>query len=468
MSTPRLHLHRFSILALGVLLGACDGATAPDPGPSAVEITAAPQVLFAGYSSQLAAAARDEDGDTRSDPVTWTSSDPRLARVSATGLLEGVAPGRVTLTATAGPRSVEAVVEIMAAPPHPVLAVGPRHACAIATDGAAYCWGQNNFGQLGDGTTNTSDVPVRVAANVSFVAVGAGQAHSCGLTSEGVVYCWGSADAGVLGRPGVMAPCAGDFRYLCGKLPQPVAGDRRYARLSVRWNHACALTADGEAYCWGSNGDLQLGAAVPGPPCSTSSSRNGVACSPEPLRVQGETRFADVSTGTYTTCGLTAEGVAHCWGYGGRTVHESRYSEIALWNRELCGVLPAGSTRCASAGGAFATLAGDPGLRMVSLFWDGGCGLGADARAYCWGSNDRGGLGDGTLASRAAAAPVAGSIAFASVRTIGYFSCGISVDGVAYCWGWTEGIARVEAAAQGCCVVAPARLVTPIRFRTNL
>jgi len=69
---------------------------------------------------------------------------------------------------------------------------GFEHACGLTTDGAAYCWGDNGNGQLGDGTTDSSTVPVPVTGGLTFKAVNAGSYHTCGVTTEGAIYCWGT------------------------------------------------------------------------------------------------------------------------------------------------------------------------------------------------------------------------------------------------------------------------------------
>jgi alpha-tubulin suppressor-like RCC1 family protein len=77
--------------------------------------------------------------------------------------------------------------------------VGASHACALTPGGAAYCWGANYTGSLGDGTTTPRSIPVPVVGGLTFTNLSAGGAHTCGVTRERIAYCWGQAGGGQLG-----------------------------------------------------------------------------------------------------------------------------------------------------------------------------------------------------------------------------------------------------------------------------
>ena len=137
------------------------------------------------------------------------------------------------------------------------LNVGTQHTCGRATDGTWYCWGLNNFGQLGTGATGPescagapcSSTPVRVSAGSNLTAVFAGRRHSCGVTSAGAAYCWGENVYGQLG----------DGTTTNRLTPVAVAGGLTFASLSPIVYHTCGLTTAGVAYCWGDNPDGRLG-----------------------------------------------------------------------------------------------------------------------------------------------------------------------------------------------------------------
>jgi hypothetical protein len=140
-----------------------------------------------------------------------------------------------------------------------VLSAGEDHACGVTDAFATYCWGSGNFGQLGAGQgVFPPTVLLSVAGGLRFVSVSAAADHSCGLTNDGAAYCWGRNDKGQLGN----GPEIEFSRFV----PVPVSGGLRFASLTARANHTCGVTAAGEAYCWGENSVGQVGdGARPGP-----------------------------------------------------------------------------------------------------------------------------------------------------------------------------------------------------------
>lgn len=130
------------------------------------------------------------------------------------------------------------------------LAVGGVFACGLTSSGAAYCWGQNNEAQLGDGSTIGRETPVQVSGGFTFSSITTGGAHACGLTSAGVGYCWGSNGSGRLGIGSGVANSGA---------PVAIAGSLRLSSISAGADHACATTTAGLGYCWGLNNLGQLG-----------------------------------------------------------------------------------------------------------------------------------------------------------------------------------------------------------------
>src|SRR5881628_2321203 len=174
---------------------------------------------------------------------------------------------------------------------------GDAHTCGVTAGGAAYCWGFNSVGQLGDGSTMNRLSPVLVAApaGVSFAAVDAGDFHTCGVTAAGTAYCWGANGSGQLG----------DGTMIDRSSPVPVQAPAgvSFAAVTAGAAHTCGVTAAGAAYCWGDNGFGQLGDGT-----TTSQS------SPVLVQAPPGVSFAAVTAGRLHTCGVTPAGTAYCWG----------------------------------------------------------------------------------------------------------------------------------------------------------
>jgi alpha-tubulin suppressor-like RCC1 family protein len=126
-----------------------------------------------------------------------------------------------------------------------------RHTCGLTGTGAAYCWGENTFGALGNGTTSDSPVPVPVSGGIAFVELIAGGfiGHTCGLTDDGAAYCWGENERGQVG----------DGSNADGLEPSPVAGGLLFTRLDAGFRHTCGRATTEAVYCWGSGAAGQLG-----------------------------------------------------------------------------------------------------------------------------------------------------------------------------------------------------------------
>ena len=183
------------------------------------------------------------------------------------------------------------------------ISIGNEYSCALTQDGTVACWGRNEHGQLGDGTTTNRSVPVAVTGGalagktVTHVATSAW--HSCALTQDGNVACWGGNDYGQLGdgtTTNSSVPIAVTAGVLAGKT---------ITRIAIGAWHSCALTSDGVVVCWGYNYDGQLGDGT------TTNRSVPVAVTGGALAGKIVTHFA---TGSVHSCALTSDGVVACWG----------------------------------------------------------------------------------------------------------------------------------------------------------
>lgn len=346
------------------------------------------------------------------------------------------------------------------------IAAGLNHSCAITGSGALYCWGYNFRGQLGDGTNATRYTPVPVAGLVSGVlAVSAGGQHTCAITTGGAAWCWGYNDGGQLGDGSTEARLT----------PTAVSGLGSGAvRVSAGNSHTCAVTSTGAARCWGANAGGQLGDG-------SNIDRHA------PVAVSGlGSGVAGISAGGLApeqfSCAWLASGGARCWGgnaYGQLGDGSNGASNVPVSVTGLTGVtglsagidhacaVASGNARCwgSNAGGMLGDgtsvgssnspvavvvaplTAPEPpqrvplrGVQRVVSYGFGfhNCALTLAGGARCWGQNDRGQLGDGSLTSRHTAVDVTGLASGVTAIAAGSrHGCAVHHGG-AVCWGGND------------------------------
>ncbi len=273
------------------------------------------------------------------------------------------------------------------------IAAGGFHSCGLTAAGAAYCWGSNGYGELGDGTTNNTTAPVAVSGGFTFISLAAGDQHTCGVTTGGAARCWGRNGSGELG----------DGSTTDRSTPTAVAGGLTFTTVTVKSSHTCAITSAGAAHCWGRNFNGQLGDGTTSPFSSV------------PVAVSGGHVFGMIAAGSDHTCGVTTAGAAYCWGF-------NDYGQVGD------GSATSRSTPVAVSGGlTFAS---------VSIGGNGfTCGRTTAGAAYCWGVNNVGQLGDGTTTSRLTPVAVGGGLTFTSVDAGFAHVLGVVTNGSGYSWG---------------------------------
>ena len=301
---------------------------------------------------------------------------------------------------TTGPEAVPALAVSSTAAPltFSMVALGGWHTCGVVPTHYAYCWGLNNDGQLGDGTTQNRSRPTPVSRQLRFIQVDGGYSHSCGVTMANLAFCWGLSDHGQLG-----------FGGLSSKLqPIAVAGGLRFRQVSVGPYHSCGVTTDDRGYCWGDNSRGQLGDG-------TGTLRR------TPVPVAGGLRFRRIDTAGYT-CGLTTGDKVYCWGGGNGTPGSSKLVPTAIpGGRSFrqasvgCGIAADRKGYCWDNYGQPSALAGGLSYNTLAVGLVHACGVTTGNRAYCWGSNSTGALGDGTETDRAAPTAVLGGLSFSGV-----------------------------------------------------
>lgn len=253
------------------------------------------------------------------------------------------------------------------------LASNNRHTCALMHDGALFCWGDNEFGQLGDGTQERRLHPARIELP-PVASVSTGYGHTCSATMQGDVYCWGNnqgLQVGTGGEP-LGPPQLTPFR-----VPN-ISGIRS---VTAGYGHSCALDRDGAVYCWGYNGFGQ---------CAAPASMLTIAV---PRRVAGLRTVAKLVAIKNHTCALQSDGELLCWG-------DNKLGETGVPEATMVETPSVVNVALPDDAGA------SPRVRDIGLSFASSCALRTDQHVVCWGQNEFGQLGNGELDAAGNAKPV--------------------------------------------------------------
>ena len=218
--------------------------------------------------------------------------------------------GNNTTTSSSAPVAVSAFTDGATAVS---ITAGGSHTCAVLNTGAVNCWGRNFNGQLGNGTTTDSLVPVAVAAftdvSATAVSITAGSYHTCALLNTGAVNCWGYNGDGRLGNGTTtdsLVPVA---------VSAFTDGSATAVSITAGNYHTCALLNTGAVNCWGRNNYGQLG-------------NNSTTDSSAPVAVSAFTDGAtavSITAGDSHTCALLNTGAVNCWGSNGVRAARQRH-----------------------------------------------------------------------------------------------------------------------------------------------
>ena len=411
-------------LSATLLAGACSGDEQLPTGMSAAVQPAGKPV--AGLKITPSQLSLSEIGTTATltasqaaGPVVVTVSNPACVSVApktqknqSKFTVTTTAAGSCTLSVNDGVGNVQVPVTVTVTTTTLVpttLAAGLFHTCGLDATGAAYCWGNNSYGQLGNSATAGSvfanPTPAAVAGGLTFTSLTAGHRHTCGLTAAGAAWCWGVNLYGQLGNP-----TNSGVEFEENTTPLPVSGNLTFTELSAGTEHTCGLTAQGVLYCWGNNFTGQLG---------RTENNNAILPNPTPTPVDGGLTFAAFSPGASHTCGITSGGVVYCWGdnYFGQLGNPNNVAQenVAHPTPTVVQGVPA----------VVSIIAGNHT-----------CGLTSAGAAWCWGSNQTGQLGAETPDVREPTpVAVSGGFSFVSLGAGGGHTCGLVAGGTVYCWG---------------------------------
>ena len=295
------------------------------------------------------------------------------------------------------------------------VAAGNGFTCVRDEQGKLFCWGANGTGQLGTGDTTDSVLPRSIETSGALqgkqlVAVTAGVSHACAVDADGTAYCWGGNAYGQLGN-GTLVDTA---------LPTPVsagaASGERFIGIGSGAYSVCAVAASGRAYCWGYNAQGQLG--------NGTKVNSSVPVAVSTATVLANKRLLEVSAGQYHSCGVDSDGLAYCWGSNGS------------------GRLGDGTGVDSTTPVAVSTSGALSGRNVTDIAADvqNTCTADSAGRVACWGYNGNQQIGDGTNVARLAPTAVITSGALGPEKIIGvsvdtFRSCALAESGHAFCWG---------------------------------
>lgn len=293
-----------------------------------------------------------------------------------------------------------------------MVATGWRHTCAVDSSNLLYCWGGNNLGQLGTDSTTLSNLPLLIDTDgIEVGSVYANAYDSCALDINGAAYCWGSGSTGQLGDGSARLsnqPVIAD--------PENILEGKTIKLTTEGENHTCVVASDDKIYCWGYNADGQLGNG------STINSFTPVAVDFSGY-LSGKTIKA-ISSGRGYTCVIASDNQIYCWGDNSRGVFGNNTTNDSL--------VPTPVTTSGALSGL--------DILSISTGVSGVCAVASNNKAYCWGSNFHGELGNNTTSD--AYLPTAlytggalGSQTVTAVSIGDYTGCVTTNTSKLYCWG---------------------------------
>ena len=276
------------------------------------------------------------------------------------------------------------------------LALGDQYSCARLSDGSVRCWGDNEFGQMADGTTVSHLMPTKILGVPSALELAAGGRHVCVQSSDGAARCWGRDIEGQLGvGQSLFTP----------QLPSVAVCVIGSAQLALGGVHSCVRFMPGDMACWGSNAYGQVGDG-------TQTDR------PLATEVRAMSGVMQIALGDSHTCALLSDGTVRCWG------------------NDTFGQLGIGAAMM-----SVGTPSTVPGLANVAQIATGGfhsCALKQNGTVSCWGHNNAGQLGDGTQTDQYMPVDVAGLSGVAQLALGSAHTCARMTDGTVECWGWNQ------------------------------
>jgi alpha-tubulin suppressor-like RCC1 family protein len=332
---------------------------------------------------------------------------------------------------------------------------GGNHTCVTTPSGTVSCWGYGFYGQLGNGGTSNSSLPVKVVntdqtggAAVNVVNVALGFDHTCGVYADGDAKCWGRNNLVQLGAN------VNSLDLPQAETPRDVYQMSSAMAVASGSAHSCVVLFTGEVQCWGNNNFRQTGYDQPALPAF-------------PATVPGITTALNVSAGFEHTCAVLTSGIVQCWGRGdegqlgnGSTANSAApvtvsgittATAVSLGNYHSCARLVGGALRCwgrnaeGQLGNGTTTQSSVPvavsGITNGSVVAAGGfhtCARLSTGEGRCWGRGDLGQLGNGFFVNISSPVVVSGLAGAVNMDAGRSHTCAGLISGRIQCWGYNE------------------------------
>jgi alpha-tubulin suppressor-like RCC1 family protein len=282
--------------------------------------------------------------------------------------------------------------------------MGLFHNCVVNAKGELFCWADNEYGQLGDGTTNDQEKPLRIGTDSDWAFVAGGSGHTCAIKRNGALYCWG----GYVGNYLLYDYEEIKRKWLqddWGSHPVRVGNDMDWEMVSSGAWHVCGIKGNGELYCWGTNTMGQVGDG-------TKVDKHA------PVRVGTDSDWNLVAVSFFHTCAIKMNGDLYCWG-------ENKDGKLGDGTKENR-LLPV-------------RIGADHTWEKVSRSGSHTCAIDAKGELFCWGDNTFGQVGDGTNENRSVPTRIGSDSDWEEVAGGSLHTCAINKSGELYCWGYNNG-----------------------------